>query len=118
MKPAPGKENRYWAMLYMDNNMKFVEVPKAYKVSIEGFEDLELFAYKAWIDGVSGKGNWYVVEATSGLRISATMRTKAQAIQNAKEALLSHGAAETQKAIKSGIDTYGLSPRYQAGGAI
>jgi hypothetical protein len=133
MKPAPGKEKRYWALLRVkdleqfkeqkywafltgEGAEQFVEVPKGYKVVIEGFEELELFAYKAWLDGTSDKGKWYVVEATSGFSISAPMRTKARAVQSAKEVLLYHGATETKSRLKSRIEKYGLSPRYQAGG--
>jgi hypothetical protein len=112
------KEQKYWQFLAGKGVERFVEVPtKTYRVSIEGFEDLELFAYKVWLDGISDKGKWYVVEATSGFSISDAMRTKAQAIQSAKATLLQHGAAETRKAINSRIERYGLSPRYQAGGA-
>jgi hypothetical protein len=82
-------------------------------VSIKGFEDLELFAHQVWLDGIRDKGKWHVVEATSGFRISEPMRTKAQAVQSAREVLLSHGATATKTAIKSRIDRYGLSPRYQ-----
>jgi hypothetical protein len=132
MDKKAGKEKRYWVLLRVNNNVaqfskqkywdyfagkgveQFVEVPvRTYKVRIEGFEDLELFAHQVWIDGARDKGKWHVVEATSGFRISEPMRTKAQAIQSAKEVLLSHGATKTQEAIKARIERYGSSPRYQ-----
>jgi hypothetical protein len=112
-KPVPGKEKRYWALLQGNVAEQFVEVPKADPVRIDGF-NLELFAYKAWRDG-RDKGMWYVVEATSGLSVSAPTRTKAQAIKSAKEVLLQHGAAKTERALKSRIRVHGLSPRYLSG---
>jgi hypothetical protein len=116
MKPAPGKENRYWAMLYMDNDLKFVEVPKAYKVVAAGFEELDLFAYKTWIDGSSDKGKWHVVEAKSGFGISTRANTKARAIEDCDSMLLRMGVTRVRQAIKRSVAKHGLSPRYQAGG--
>jgi hypothetical protein len=116
MGPAKGKEKRYWALLLVDGAEQFMEVPKAYPVRIEGFEDLGLFAYRAWLDG-RDKGEWYVIEATSGYNVSAVSKcTKAQAVRAAEDTLFHRlGLEEVRRGIQSCIKKYGLSPRYLEG---
>jgi hypothetical protein len=116
MKPAPGKEKRYWTMFLVHGAEQFVEVPKAYPVRIKGFEDMELFAYRAWLEG-RDKGEWYVIESTSGYNVGAvSKRTKAQAVRAAEDTLVHRlGLEEVKRGIQSCIKTYGLSPRYLEG---
>jgi hypothetical protein len=117
LEPAKGKENRYWAMFKVNGSGRFREVPKAYPVRIEAFDDLELFSYRAWLEDAPDKGQWYVAEATSGLSVSAPSGTEMQAVQSAISLLFGYGAAETKRRIESSIKKYGLSPRYLEGTA-
>jgi hypothetical protein len=110
MKPVQGKG--YWALTWIDNSDQFVLVPRAYPVKIEGFEALDLFAYRsAWLPSRC-KDRWYVVEAKSGLSVCAATRTKAEAVQRAREMILQYGLAEMERAIRSRVEETGLSPRY------
>jgi hypothetical protein len=117
LKPATGKEKRYWAMFKANGVGRFREVPEAYPVRIEAFGDLELIAFRSWLEDAQDRGQWYVMETTSGRSVSAPKGTEMQAVQSAISLLFGYGAAEIERRIESSIKKYGLSPRYLEGTA-
>jgi hypothetical protein len=119
LRPAKGKEERYWVTLIYGGpgvgERQLLEVPKAYRVSIEGFEHLDLFAARvSWYETGVKMGSWRVCEGTTGVAIGAGARTRAEAVQNAKKLLTLHGRKWTDEALENLVEEYGLTPRYTA----
>jgi|GEM_PF-5090997 len=117
MEPVKGKEKRYWVALFVGphgcGKRELREVPKAHPVTIAGWEHLDLFASRlTWYETGVKLGTWRVCEGTTGTAIGPAARTRAEAVQMAKDALAQHGKGWIGEALEEVSNKYGLTPRY------
>lgn len=106
-------EKKYNKLVFVNSNFyvknkngKFDKCKDAKKISIEGFENLDFFAYKDKF------GFWAIYDGITGCRVTKLFKELKRPLRDIKTILFNSNSRKIEQIIISSLEKRKLSPRY------